>query len=329
MSTPKYVARIARLPEVFARLAEHPDGLPLNVIADELGIKVDELREDLAAFFTADLGIMLGLYRPDVLEFLGPDGDEALPEDAQVVRIIQPAEELGVEYIDAAELALVYSAACALAEMEPDNEDIQGAIDVITETLFGEAGAPAPPVAAARWNRPLPVLQQAREERRRVRIVYSRSWVHGVGERVIEPYRLVQTRRGWEVDAGPVGADGTLRTYLLSNIREAELLEETFETPAGLADLLEAQRATTTVRVCLPQDGRWAADMYAERVALVEDDPESVVVDVELLPPLDRRVAMLVLAAGPEAFVVEPKELDREVGLLAEELLIHHSTEAS
>jgi proteasome accessory factor C len=69
--------------------------------------------------------------------------------------------------------------------------------------------------------------------------------------------------------------------------------------------------------------------MYAERVALVEDDPESVVVDVELLPPLDRRVAMLVLAAGPEAFVVEPKELDREVGLLAEELLIHHSTEAS
>jgi proteasome accessory factor C len=71
--------------------------------------------------------------------------------------------------------------------MEPDNEDIQGAIDVITETLFGEAGAPAPPVAAARWNRPLPVLQQAREERRRVRIVYSRSWVHGVGERVIEP----------------------------------------------------------------------------------------------------------------------------------------------
>lgn len=324
MSTPKYVARIARLPEVFARLAEHPDGLPLRTLADELGIRVEELREDLAAFFTADLGIMLGLYRPDVLEFLGPDGDEALPADAQVVRIVQPAEELGVEYVDAAELALVYSAARALAETEPDNADLLGAIEVLTETLFGEA-APAPPVEAARWNKPLPVLQRAREERRRVRIVYSRAWVHGVGERVIEPYRLVQTRRGWEVDAGPVGDNGSLRTYLLSNIREAELLEESFEPPPDLPALLAAQRATTTVRLCLPQDGRWAADFYAEKVTFVEDDPESVVVDVELLPPLERRVAMLVLAAGPEAFVVEPQALDREVGLLAEELLVHHS----
>jgi proteasome accessory factor C len=169
------------------------------------------------------------------------------------------------------------------------------------------------------------VLQQAQEERRPVRIVYSRSWVHGVGERVVEPHRLVQTRRGWEVDAGPVADNGSLRTYLLSNIREAELLDETFERPADLAALLASQRATTTVRVCLPQEGRWAADMYAEKVTFVQDDPESVVVDVELLPPLERRVAMLVLAAGPEAFVVEPEELDREVGLLAEELMVHHA----
>lgn len=328
MSAPKYVVRIARLPEVFARLAEHPDGLPLSTLAEQTGIKVEELREDLAAFFTADLDIMLGLYRPDVLEFLGPDGDDALPADAQVVRIVQPAEELGVEYVDAAELALVYSAARALADIEEDNEDLLGAIDVLTETLFGDDAPSAPPVEAARWNRPLPVLQQGREQRRRVRIVYSRSWVHGVGERTIEPHRLVQTRRGWEVDAGPVGDNGSLRTYLLSNIREAELLDETFEPPEDLAELLEAQRATTTVRVCLPQDGRWAADMYAEKVTLVEDDVESVVVDVELLPPLERRVAMLVLAAGPTAFVVEPAELDREVGILAEELLVHHSVTA-
>ncbi|GAB2976145.1 helix-turn-helix transcriptional regulator [Nocardioides montaniterrae] len=325
MSTPKYVARIARLPEVFARLAEHPDGLRLSVLAEEVGIPVDELREDLAAFFTADLDIMLGLYRPDVLEFLGPEGDDAEPAEAQVVRIIQPAEELGVEYVDAAELALVYSAARTLADFEPDNDDLLGAIDVLTETLFGAAGSQDPPVAAARWNRPLGVLQDAQEARRKVRIVYSRAWVHGVGERVIEPYRLVQTRRGWEVDAGPVDADGALRTYLLSNIREAVALDETFSPPLGLERMLAEQRATTTVRVCLPQEGRWAADMYAEKVALVEDDTESVVVDVELLPPLERRVAMLILAAGPEAFVVSPEELDREVGLLAEELLVHHS----
>ena len=325
MSTPRYVARIARLPEVFARLAEHPDGLPLNVLAADLGIDVAELREDLSAFFTADLDIMLGLYRPDVLEFLGPDGDEALPADAQVVRIVQPAEELGVEYVDAAELALVYSAARAQADIEPDNEDLLGAIDVLTETLFGDEAVP--PVAVARWNRPLPVLQQGQEQHRRVRIVYSRAWSQGVSERVIEPLHLVQTRRGWEVDAGPVAPDGTLRTFLLSNVREAELLEETFEPPAGLAALLEAQRTTTRVRLCVRQDGRWAADMYAEQVTFVEDDPESVVVDVELLPPLEQRVAILLLAAGPESFVVTPAELNAATAVLAEELLMHHSVD--
>lgn len=328
MSVPKYVARIARLPEVFARLAEHPDGLPLNELADDLDIKVAELREDLAAFFAADFGIMLGLCRPDVLEFLGPDGDDALPEDAQVVRIIQPADELGVEYVDAAELALVYSAARARADIDPDDEDLLSAIDVLTETLFGDDVA-VPPPAAAQWNRPLQTLQRAQDEHRRVRIVYSRSWEHGVGEPVIEPLRLVQTRRGWEVDAGPVRANGSLRTYLLSNIREAELLDQTFEVTPEATELLAGQRATTRVRVCLPQSGRWAADMYAEQVSFVHDDEESVVVDVELLPPLEQRVGMLMLAAGPDAFVVDPPELDTAGAVLAEELFIHHSVDPS
>ncbi|MCL2541108.1 MAG: WYL domain-containing protein [Nocardioidaceae bacterium] len=330
MKTPKYVARIARLPEVFARLAEHPDGLPLSELAAGFGITVEELRDDLTAFYTADVGSewLMGLTRPEVLEFLGADGDEADPGEAQVVRIVHPAEELGVEYVDAAELALVYSAARSLLEIEED-PDLAGAIEVLTETLFGEAGAaaPGPPVEVARWNRPLPVLQQARDEHRRVRIVYSRAWEHGVSEHVIEPLRLVQTRRGWEIDAGPVGDNGALRTYLLSNVREAELLDEAFEPPAALGELLAAARATTRVRVCLPQDGRWAADMYAERVELVQDDEESVVVDVDLLPPLERRVGMLVLAAGPLSFVVDPPELDVAAAVMAEELLVHHAVE--
>ena len=44
-----------------------------------------------------------------MLEFLGPDGDGDIdPHEAEVVRAVndRPTEELGVEYVDASELAL-------------------------------------------------------------------------------------------------------------------------------------------------------------------------------------------------------------------------------
>ena len=321
---PNYVARIARLPRVFERLAAHPDGLPLADLAADLDVPVAELRDDLLAFYTADVSSdwLLGLTRPDVLEFLGADGDDVDPNEAEVVRFVEETGELGVEYVDAAELALVHTAALALLDMEPDNADLASAIEALTETMLG---VPGDLPQAPDWNRSLPLLQEARESRRAARIVYSRAWSPGVSEREIEPYSLVQTRRGWEVDAGPPDAHGRLRTYLLSNIREVRLLDRTFDVPADLPALLDAQRTTTTVRVLLPQDARWAADFYAERVRFVSDDEQEVVVDVDLLPPLERRVGMLLLAAGPTAFVVEPAELQDAGVVLAEELLVHHA----
>lgn len=324
MSTvPQYATRIARLPRVFERLAAHPDGLPLAELAAELDVPAAELRDDLLAFYTADVSAdwLLGLTRPDVLEFLGPDGSDVDPAEAEIVRFVEETGELGVEYVDAAELALVHTAALALLDLEPDNADLAGAIEVLTETLLGAPGD-LPRVSDA--NRSLPLLQEAREKRRAARIVYSRAWQPGVSEREIEPYRLVQTRRGWEVDAGPADEHGRLRTYLLSNIRDVTLLDREFAVPNDLGDILAAQRATTTVRVLLPQEARWAADFYAEHVTLVQDDEESVVVDLDLLPPLERRVGRLLLAAGPAAFVVEPAALADAGVVLAEELLVHH-----
>ncbi|AIY16774.1 WYL domain-containing protein [Pimelobacter simplex] len=325
MSTvPQYATRIARLPRVFERLAAHPDGLPLAELAAELDVPAAELRDDLLAFYTADVSAdwLLGLTRPDVLEFLGPDGSDVDPAEAEIVRFVEETGELGVEYVDAAELALVHTAALALLDLEPDNADLAGAIEVLTETLLGAPGD-LPRVSDA--NRSLPLLQEAREKRRAARIVYSRAWQPGVSEREIEPYRLVQTRRGWEVDAGPADEHGRLRTYLLSNIRDVTLLDREFAVPDDLGDVLAAQRATTTVRVLLPQEARWAADFYAEHVTLVQDDEESVVVDLDLLPPLERRVGRLLLAAGPAAFVVEPAALADAGVVLAEELLVHHA----
>lgn len=331
---PRYVARVARLPLVLERLVAHPDGLPLATLAAEFGVPADELRVDLMAFYTADVDseLLLGLTRPAVLEFLGPDGDTADPNEAEVVRIIDPSptSELGVEYVDASALGLVYTAARALLDIEPDNEDLAEAIAVLTETM-GVPLEDQPPASDGpvreipQWNRPLVPLQQAQAARRRVRISYSRAWRPGAGERVIEPYRLVQTRRGWEVDAGPIDEQGQMRTYLLSNIRGVEVLDSTFEVPDELPRRLAAQRRRTPVDVVMPHSGRWAADMYAEDVEVLQADEESVKVRLGLLPPLEQRVGMLLLAVGPDAFVTEPRELENAGAMLAEELLAHHS----
>ena len=328
MAAPKYAQRVARLPEVFELLAEHPDGLPLVDLAARLEVPVEELRQDLLAFFVADVGGLLGLSRPDVLDFIGADGDDVDPNEAEIVRLIdeRPTEELGVEYVDASELALIYTAATALLEIDPDDADLAGAIAVLTETMFGEEGADAGiPTSAG----PLEALQDAARRRRKVRIVYSRSWYAGVTERVVDPYRLVQTRRGWELDAGPPDEAGALRTFLLPNIRECEVLDEEYTAPPRLPALLEAQRATSTVRVRIPHQARWAADMYAEQVDVVGDDELDVTLDLALLPPVEQRLGLLLLAAGPDAAVLDPAGLVAAGPRLAAELLAHHRSVGS
>lgn len=320
MATPGYVARIARLPRVLATLADHTEGLPLASLAAAEGIKEAELREDLLAYFTADPMWTLGLSRPPTLEFLGPDGSEEDPNLAEVVRVVAETDDLGVEMLDADELALIHTAATALLELQPDDTDLAGAVDVLTETMLGT------PVEPRRtWGGELlGLLREAIAEQRRVRIDYSRAWHAGVTTREIEPFRLVQTRRGWEVDAGPVGDDGSLRTFLLSNVRRAEALDDTFELPVDLEALLVEQRELCRVRMQLPHDARWAADMYAESVEVVEEDESTFTAELALLEPVGWRVGLLTLVAGEETRVLEPVDLINAGPELARELLAHH-----
>lgn len=324
MPPAKYALRIGRLPAVLELLAQHPDGLPLAELADRVGVAPAELREDLLAYYTADVGaLLLGLSRPDVLEFLGTDGEDADPHLAEVVRVVdeRPLDELGVEYVALSELALVYAAAVALLELEPDNADLADAIGELTETTLGE---PQPISAPRPWNEPLPPLRRAIDERRRVDVVYSRAWHPGVINRTIEPYRLVQTRRGWEVDAGPPDPDGRLRTFLLANVRELAPLDEHFELPDDLDAMLAQQRATETVRVQVPHAALWATDFFAEDVRWVADDADSATRDLDLLPPVAQRLGLLLLAAGDETRVLKPAAYVSAGPDLARELLQHH-----
>src|SRR3546814_3035758 len=52
---PKYVVRLARLPQVLETLAAHPSGMPLAQLAAAVGVDPGELREDILTFYAADL----------------------------------------------------------------------------------------------------------------------------------------------------------------------------------------------------------------------------------------------------------------------------------
>lgn len=324
---PRYAQRVARLPQVFAVLQTRPEGMPLADLASGLGISADELREDLLAYFTADIGGMLGLSRPATLDFRARDGSDVDPGEAEIVQLIddRPTEELGVEFLDASELALIYTAAQGLAELEPENAELAEAIAVLTQTMVGGTDRVESTVGSSDTGS-LDLLHGAVAERRRLRLQYSRSWFPGVSERVVEPYQLIRTHRGWELDAAVADSPTQegLRTYLVDRIRTVELLEESFEPPARLAELLADQRRTTEVRVRIPYAARWAAERYAEQVVVLDEDEETVTAVLHLLPPVERRVGLLLLVAGPDAAVLAPGAMIAAGPRLAADLLEHH-----
>lgn len=334
---PKFVQRLARLPEVINVIASYPAGISIGVLAGQFGVAADVLHQDLVAFMELEsLGWDHGVFEGRAIEFVGEDWDPATDDDvfemdlsegdpgALVVKVVDesPTRAMGVEHLSAGDLALLYSAGLACLDANPDDQHLADALEVIAETMYGES--PDTSYSPAEWSRLLPLLQGALEHRQQVDIVYSRTWSPGVTERSIEPLRLVQTQRGWEVDAGPVQEDGNLRTYLLSNIRSAAVTEARFDEPSNLEHRLEKQRRTTQVRLSLEQHARWAADMYAEKVKIWSEDELTFECDLELLPPAAERAALLLLASGGEARVLENHPVGSDAVAVIEGLIAHH-----
>lgn len=318
-----YAKRLAALPRALAILELHPQGLPLADLAGELGVKPDDLREVVMAYYLADL-VELGNFGQPVVEFFAPDADdeEVDPATAQWVRVVarDPEQELGVDHLSAEQLGRLFEAGADLLALEPENATLRSALEAFQSALWPVDGP-----AGTEWKATTAQqLHKAVQERRRVRISYVRQWHPGSGERVIEPYRLVRTRRGWEVDAGPADEVATVRTFLVSGISTCEVLDEIFQLPADVDELLTSQRTPVTVELVVPQDRRWAVDRYSEAVTVLADDEESVSLRAELLPPVAQRLGLLLLCCGPDAFVMSPLDLADSGADVARVLLEHH-----
>ena len=313
----------ARIHRVMAMLHSHPEGLPLDTVAAELGVPEQQLRTEILEYYATDIPaqLLLGLNRADTIEFLAADGHEADPHQAPVIRAVsdRPEAELGVEYVRADELVALYEAAHSLAEIEPGNQVLAEAVAVLGESFLGTPDYTADDTVAA-------VLREAMTSQRVVRIEYSRAWRPGVGSREIHPYALHRTRRGWEVDAGPL-VDGRARTYIVDRISAAQPLDTTFERPPDLAGLLAAERAVVDIELSLPQRTQWVVDRFAETTAVLTSDADDLTVRAGFLPPVAERVGLVLVIAGRDAFVVDPADYQHSGARLAAALLAHHDLE--
>lgn len=326
----RYVQRLGRIFEALQILDLYPQGVSVADLAGLLGCSGDELRVELAAL---NAGSELGPERAGgFVVFLGPGWEDAQQDDvdedelyveaenAVAVRLYGPDPRRGVGGLSVSELGAVWEAAEDLARAEPGNEALARVVaELRSRWLPGVTDVWRPGMA----GRFVQELSDAVSEHRRVWIRYERLWQPGVIERVIEPLELVRTHRGFEVDAGPVDDEGSIRTYVVDEIRDLRVTSETFAPPPDAAHLCHTHRATTSVTVVVPRDREWTAEYLAEAV-VVEDRDDDVQLRLDLLEPVAQRVGLIVVQAGRDAFVGSPPALADAGAQVASRLWSHH-----
>lgn len=303
---------LVRLSTVLNLLHAHPAGLRMDYLAEQVGVPEALLRREILDFYTADtLGV-----RPDTIIFMSAEGKEDDPASAEMVRVVtdRPGAELGVELQTPQKWLEVYQTAARMSEMRPDDTDLAEAVQVIAQRIL--TGVPQRPDSEIGR-----VLSEAISKRIAVEIEYSRTWKPGLVDRKVHPLRLVETARGWELDA--LLPDDEVRTFIIDRIRDVALTQDSFEVPRGTTARLVEHRRPTTVDLVVPLGYQWAVDRYAESSTVVEQDEGDVSISAQFLPPVAERVG-LVLITAPNAFVIRPDELKEAGRQMADVLLDHH-----
>ncbi len=321
-----YIERLGRTFEALQLLDLFPAGVELVDLAAYLGCEAEELRDELKLY---NEGSELGP-GDDVafVEFLSARAPAGEPDDelyveadvATVVRLSGADPTRAAGGLSLGNLGTILMAAEDLLTAEPDNQALAGVVATLRSRWL--PGVAAPGVSSAEQGF-VSELSDAIEQRRRVRIDYERVWQPGAISRVIEPFALERTRRGFEVDAGLVGEAGSVRTYLVPFIRRLQVLDERFDRPADAAELCRAHRSTTRVEIVVPREREWVVELLAEHVTERHRD-DDVLLAADLLEPRRQRLGLLLVQAGPEAFVLEPAELRDAGEEYARTLLEHH-----
>jgi predicted DNA-binding transcriptional regulator YafY len=201
-----------------------------------------------------------------------------------------------------------------MAEIHPEDTELAAAVHVIGERIL--TGVPQRPDSDIGRT-----LAQAIRDRRAITIQYSRAWKPGLVERTVHPLRLVETARGWELDA-MLPAEG-LRTFILERIRDMVITDTEFEVPPGINEDLAQHRRPTTVDLVVPHGYQWAVDRFAESSVVMQEDEGDVSIRAQFLPPVAERVGLVIITA-PDSLVVRPASLQDAGHDMAGRLLAHH-----
>jgi predicted DNA-binding transcriptional regulator YafY len=170
----------------------------------------------------------------------------------------------------------------------------------------------------------LPVLLDALWRERQVRFVYRRV-LGEAGERIANPLGLVAKGSTWYLIAT---ADGEPRTYRVSRIHEAAVLEEACRRPAGFDLASYWERSAAEFREKLPR--YYATFLAAPEVMtwvryrgwrLEEEAAEGDRVRVRLRFDAEEEALQFALSFGGRIEVVEPAELRERVAASAEEIV--------
>jgi predicted DNA-binding transcriptional regulator YafY len=174
----------------------------------------------------------------------------------------------------------------------------------------------------------LPVLQEAVWQERRLRMVYQRG-DESVVERVVDPLGLVAKGSVWYLVAG---VEGEPRSYRVSRVREAALLEEPCARPDDFDLVAYWERSTQEFTAALP---RYLATLRVEANLLgrlrqgerytqleAEEPPDAEGwARVEMRFEEEHNAVEFILGFGGRIEVVAPDELRTQVIQQAEALL--------
>lgn len=335
---PKYVQRFGRVLEALQILELYPKGILLADLARVLNTRITQLRDDLQALNLATESVESNNLFVEFLSELPSQADGfatdtaydqyfVAPAQARYVRLGGLSAQLGQVQrltggLSYGEVAQLLEAADPLLRVNPGNMPLLSLVSQLQAIWFPGLIQTS---ASERLDNLESSLRSAIETCTMVQISYERNWRPGKVTRVVHPYQLVLTRRGFELDAGPVQPDGRIRTYEIDSVLELKVLEDTFARPANANELCQANRDTIWLKVVVPRKQRWALETLSEDVRISsKSDRDDIEARVELREPFLERAGLLAVNMGPAAMIVAPPEYQDAGTILAQHLLRHH-----
>ncbi|HKH07597.1 MAG TPA: WYL domain-containing protein [Agromyces sp.] len=286
-------------------------------LAEELEVSVATARRDLEALSAAGIPVYPQAGRGGGWQLLG-------------------GARTDLSGLSAGEARALFLLVGPAASVDPDAKAaLRKLVRALPETFRTDARAAAEAVVidAGEWGRPreetsppLPQLQAAVVERRRVRIRYA-AWNREPAERLVDPWGLVQKQGRWYL----LGAvDGAERTYRLDRLLGVAVTDDVATRPEDL-DLVEIwervtaeidrQRASASATV-IAEAGivPLLRTQFGQR-AIAEEELDAMRSRVRVTAPTEQLLARGLAGWAEYLEVLEPESLREELHRLGEALI--------